>query len=304
MELDAQDLKRGLKFIVGTWQVDYVVNAWSNDLSHIPAAEFKSTDGNDLSAISYSFFEDHTMVMKNAANGKEVQGTWEQTGWGEFHYTLNDFLDLKDSSFLKNAETLSMRDGEWLVFSLGFLAIAMKKTEEGTVTEEPDIGDMEMSDEEAEVMDIVGMYEVAKAMAVVGGAFDLFPKEAVIAELDQKKAAGEIDDSDYAMSMQAFNIMVEFTQSHKIVQWMPVPAGVTEEQIKAAMEAGQILDYNGEAVAMSKKPWKYLNGKYWYDTGEQRELFGEKQSSWDELKWDEEGLLEFGGMMKLRKKAD
>ena len=304
MELDAQDLKRGLKFIVGTWQVDYVVNAWSNDLAHIPAAEFKSTDGNDLSVISYTFFEDHTMVMKNAADGKEVQGTWEQTGWGEFHYTLNDFLNLQDSSFLKNAETLSMRDGEWLVFSLGFLAVAMKKTEEGTVTEEPDIGDIEMTDEEVEVTDIAGVYEVAESMAVVGGEFDLFPKEAVIAELDRKKAAGEIDDSEYAMGLHAFNICVEFTKSHQVVQWMPVPAGVSEEQINAALESGQILDFNGEAIAMSKKPWKYLNRKYWYDTGEQRELFGEKQSSWDELKFDEEGLLEFGGMMKLRKKTE
>ena len=304
MELDAQDLKRGLKFIVGTWQVDNVVNAWSNDLAHIPAAEFKSTDGNDLSVISYTFFEDHTMVMKNAADGKEVQGTWEQTGWGEFHYTLNDFLNLQDSSFLKNAETLSMRDGEWLVFSLGFFAVAMKKTEEGTVTEEPDIGDIEMTDEEAEVTDIAGLYEVAKTMAVVGGEFDLFSKEEVAAELDRKKAAGEIDDSSYAMSMQGFGICVEFTKSHQVVQWMPVPAGVTEEQINAALESGQILDFNGEAIAMSKKPWKYLNGKYWYDTGEQRELFGEKQSSWDELKFDEEGLLEFGGMMKLRKKTE
>ena len=304
MELDAQDLKRGLKFIVGTWQVDYVVNAWSNDLAHIPAAEFKSTDGNDLSVISYTFFEDHTMVMKNAADGKEVQGTWEQTGWGEFRYTLNDFLKLQDSSFLKNAETLSMRDGEWLVFSLGFFAVAMKKTEEGTVTEEPDIGDIEMTDEEAEVTDIAGLYEVAKTMAVVGGEFDLFSKEEVAAELDRKKAAGEIDDSSYTMSMQGFGICVEFTKSHQVVQWMPVPAGVSEEQINAALESGQILDFNGEAIAMSKKPWKYLNGKYWYDTGEQRELFGEKQSSWDELKFDEEGLLEFGGMMKLRKKTE
>ena len=44
MTLDEQDLKRGLKFIVGVWQVDYVVNAWSNDLAHIPAKEFKSKD--------------------------------------------------------------------------------------------------------------------------------------------------------------------------------------------------------------------------------------------------------------------
>ena len=122
MELDAQDLKRGLKFIVGTWQVDYVVNAWSNDLSHIPAAEFKSTDGNDLSAISYSFFEDHTMVMKDSATGKEEKGTWEQTEMFGFHYTLNGFLDLPQGAFLDAVEKLQLMEGTHLVFSLVFFA--------------------------------------------------------------------------------------------------------------------------------------------------------------------------------------
>ena len=48
MELDERTLKDGLKYIVGQWQVDYLVNAWSNDLTHIPAAEFKSEDGQDF----------------------------------------------------------------------------------------------------------------------------------------------------------------------------------------------------------------------------------------------------------------
>lgn len=127
MNLDEQDLKRGLKFIVGTWQADYVVNAWSNDLAHIPAKEFKSTDGRDFSDITFTFFEDHTVVMKNASDGKESKGEWEQTGWAEYHYTLNGFLDIPDGTFRKNAETLSVYDG-CLVFSIGFLAIGMKKT--------------------------------------------------------------------------------------------------------------------------------------------------------------------------------
>ncbi|MBR5968617.1 MAG: hypothetical protein IK001_08490, partial [Lachnospiraceae bacterium] len=91
MELDEQDLKQGLKFLVGTWQVDYIVNAFSNDLAHIPATEFKSSDGTDFTSIQYEFFEDHTMVLRDASKGKEIKGTWEQTEWSEFHYTVEDF---------------------------------------------------------------------------------------------------------------------------------------------------------------------------------------------------------------------
>ncbi|MBP5652486.1 MAG: hypothetical protein J6X17_03575, partial [Lachnospiraceae bacterium] len=99
MELDEQDLRDGLKFLVGTWQVDYIVNAFSNDLAHIPATEFKSDDGTDFTSISYEFFEDHTLVLRNAANGREIKGTWEQTGWSEYHYTVEDFYDIPDDNF-------------------------------------------------------------------------------------------------------------------------------------------------------------------------------------------------------------
>ena len=50
MAVDEYFLKEGLKTIVGTWQVDYIVNAFSNDLAHIPATEFKSDDGRDFPA--------------------------------------------------------------------------------------------------------------------------------------------------------------------------------------------------------------------------------------------------------------
>ena len=300
MQLDEQDLQNGLKLIVGTWTVDYVVNAWSNDLAHIPAAEFKSDDGNDLSAISYEFFEDHTMVMKNASDGREVPGTWEQTGWGEFHYTLNSFLPVPDSNFLKGAETLNQRDGDWLVFSLGFLAVAMKKTADGTVTEPADIGDIEMSAEDEENMDIAGRYEVAETMGVVGNDFGLYPVETIIEALDAKKAAGELDDHEYQQSLQMLRLIVEFTRSHQVVQWMCPPEGVSPEEIMAALEAGAIADYDGEHIAMKKQPWKCVGGKFYYDAGGHREVFGEAQSTWDEVTFDENGLMEFGGM-KLRK---
>ena len=127
MELDKSDLRRGMEFIKGIWQVDYVVNAFSNDLRHIPASEFKSSDGKDFTAITFEFSDDHSAILRNSADGKEVTGTWEQTGWSEYRYSLGGFFDIpEDSPFLKAAETLSVYDG-YLVFSLGFLAIGMKK---------------------------------------------------------------------------------------------------------------------------------------------------------------------------------
>ena len=64
--------------------------------------------------------------MKNSADGKEENGEWEQTGWAEYHYTLNGFIDVPEGNFRKAAETLSVYDG-CLVFSIGFLALGMKK---------------------------------------------------------------------------------------------------------------------------------------------------------------------------------
>ena len=66
-------------------------------------------------------------------------------------------------------------------------------------------------------------------------------------------------------------------------------------------KAGEIHDYDGERVCIGKQEWKSLNGKYYYDTGEHRELFGEVQSSWDELV-EEDGLIRFASGMILLKK--
>jgi hypothetical protein len=300
MTLDEQDLKRGLKFIVGVWQVDYVVNAWSNDLAHIPAKEFKSKDGRDFSDITFSFFEDHTVLMKNAADGKEVKGEWEQTGWSEYHYTLNDFIDIPDGNFRKNAETLSVFDG-FLVFSIGFLAIGMKKICDGVVTEtkKTDIGDVEMSADDAAADGIVGKYAPAKVMSMVNDSFGLYTKEELEAEFQRKKDAGEDDDASF---LRMFDMSVEFTADHKVMQWMKIPDGVPEEMIKQALEAGEIAGVCDGYFARGAQEWKCVDGKYYYDTGEHREVFGEVQSSWDELKFDEDGLMDFSsGMMKLKK---
>ncbi|MDD6879321.1 MAG: hypothetical protein PUD59_03710 [bacterium] len=133
MALDEYTLKEGLKSICGTWQVDFIVNGFSDDLAHIPAAEFKSNDGSDFSGITFSFSEDHSMILHNSADGTEAAGTWEQTGLFEFRYTLDGFNQIPDGQFKENAELLTMQGGA-LCFSIGFILIGMKKIEEGHIT--------------------------------------------------------------------------------------------------------------------------------------------------------------------------
>ena len=301
MVLDNEVLKDGLKFIVGTWQVDYIVNALSDDLKHIPASEFKSDNGSDFSAIKYTFFEDHTLTMEDSSRGLEEKGTWEQTDWFEYHYTLNSFFEYPDNVFLKNAETLSVQDGD-IVFSLGFLAIGMKKISDGFITKEPDIADIQPSEEDLKLNDIVGRYQVFKAMSFVKGEFSMFTRDEVLEEMKAQKEAGEIDDDEFNESLRGFDGVYDITADHKIISWLKVPEGTTEDEIKEALSSGEIKSYKDGYFSLDEKEWKAVNGKYYYNTGEHREVFGESQSSWDELKTDEDGLLEFGsGMMKLKK---
>lgn len=301
MILDEQDLRQGMKFIVGTWEPDYIVNAFSDDLKHIPANEFKSDDGRDFTALKFVFYEDHTVEMTDSSSGKSEKGEWEQTSYGEYRYTLNAFLDVPEGFLKENAEKLTVTEND-LVFSLGFLAVALKKTAEGQFTEVKDTGDREMSEADLKANGVVGKYEVAEAMAFLGGDFKLFPKEEVKADLDKRLAAGEIDEEEVKDTMKPFGAVVEFTPDHKVLTWMPLPEGVSEEEIKEAVKAGEILAAKDGMFAAEAKEWKSLDGKYYYNTGEHRESFGETLSSWDEIKTDENGFVEYGsGMMKLRK---
>jgi hypothetical protein len=300
MELDEKDLRAGLKFIVGAWEADYVVNMFSNDLAHIPAAELKSPDGKDLTALRFEFFEDHTINIE--ADGKKHGGKWEQESFSEFRFMPDVLEENANDEFVKAVEKLSMVGGDHLVFSLGFLAIALRKVAEGHITEAPDIGDMAQTEEDLCMDGIVGIYVVEKGMAFVDGDFGLFTRPEVEAFLEKQIAAGETDAEAADEQLKLFKMQVEFTPEHRVVTWMPLPPSVDEAEIRAAIEAGQIKAVRDGLFAMGGNEWKAVGGKYYYNTGEQREVFGEEQSPWDELSFDENGLLPFSSGMVLLKK--
>jgi hypothetical protein len=292
-----------LRFIVGKWAVDYVVNAWSNDLRHIPASEWKSDDGSDLSALCFEFFEDRTVKLTDASRTREHTGEWEQTGYAEYRYTFGEFFDLPEGAFRDNVEKLLVQDGH-LVFSIGFLAFALKKTEDGVVTpseSEVDIGEAEPSEEDLLMTGIVGRYEVAEAMSFANGDFEMHSREAVAADLEKRIAAGEIERDEAAGEMRAFDAVIEFFADHTVKEWMKLPDGVSDEEIKEALEAGEIGEVKDGMFVAGEKEWKALGGRYYYNTGEYREIFGEVKSPWDELVFGDDGLLAYGEMMRLRR---
>ncbi len=291
MELTKEELKDGLKFIVGTWEAEFVVSFFSNNLEHVPVTEFKSSDGRDLSKLSMEFFEDHTAKLKDGSNGREVDSTWEQTKPYGWTYKANGFFGELPADVAEKVEELDAQEGK-LCIAFGFLCIAFKKTAEGHITKEPDIDEIEPSPEDLKMKAIVGRWKIYKTFAPIGNSFELHTKDEVVAELDKKKAAGEIDEDEYNETLNMFDAVMEFTDDYKVLSYMPIPKHVTQEQIDQAVASGEVKIVDGMMCCEEPKEWKAVNGHYYYNTKEHREIFGEIKSPWDIIDPDADGRID------------
>ena len=291
MELIKEDLKDGLKFIVGTWEAEFVVSFFSNNLEHVPVAEYKSSDGRDLSKLSMEFFEDHTAKLKDGSNGREVDTTWEQTKMYGWTYKANGFFGELPADVAEKVEELDAQEGK-LCIAFGFLCIAFKKTAEGHITKEPDIDEIEPSPEDLKMKAIVGRWKIYKTLAPIGNSFDLHTKDEVVAELDKKKAAGAIEEDEYNQTLSMFDAVMEFTDDYKVLSYMPIPKHVTQEQIDEAVASGEVKIVDGMMCCEEPKEWKAVNGHYYYNTKEHREIFGEIKSPWDIIDPDADGRID------------
>lgn len=291
MELTKEDLKDGLKFIVGTWEAEFVVSFFSNNLEHVPVTEFKSSDGRDLSKLSMEFFEDHTAKLKDGSNGREVDSTWEQTKPYGWTYKANGFFGKLPADVAEKVEELDAQEGK-LCIAFGFLCIAFKKTAEGHITKEPDIDEIEPSPEDLKMKAIVGRWKIYKTFAPIGNSFELHTKDEVVAELDKKKAAGAIEEDEYNETLSMFDAVMEFTDDYKVLSYMPIPKHVTQEQIDQAVASGEVKIVYGMMCCEEPKEWKAVNGHYYYNTKEHREIFGEIKSPWDIIDPDADGRID------------
>ena len=151
---------------------------------------------------------------------------------------------------------------------------------------------------------ITGLYSVEKMASFINEELDYFTIDQVRAELERQIEAGDTTEEDAAEILMAFDTRIEFKENGDVITWSKAPEGYPEEEIKAALEEGEFLDYKDGYIAVEKSEWKEEDGVIVYDSKEQIEIGGEEQSPWLELKYDDDGLMIFGHGMMLLKKID
>ena len=77
--------------------------------------------------------------------------------------------------------------------------------------------------------------------------------------------------------------VVVFNEDGTIDFFCPLPEGVSQEEIDAALAAGQLRLKDGMMV-MDQKQWRNEDGKVFTNTGAEGEVLGEKIGPWEELK--------------------
>ncbi len=91
---------------------------------------------------------------------------------------------------------------------------------------------------------------------------------------------------------------MEFHEDGTVDSLTPLPEGVSQEEVDAAVASGKIVLRNGMMLT-EQHHWKVEDGKNMADTGFEGEVFGEKVGPWEEIKEVGDGMIE---MMLFRLK--
>jgi hypothetical protein len=108
------------------------------------------------------------------------------------------------------------------------------------------------------------------------------------------------DNLDKDMIM-LLNTQVVFQEDGTIDFFCPLPEGVSQVEIDAALASGQLKIKDG-MMQMDQKHWKMEDGKILADTGAEGEVLGEKVGPWEELKELDSDRIEM--MMYRLKKVE
>ena len=106
------------------------------------------------------------------------------------------------------------------------------------------------------------------------------------------------DDVDREIAMLIKSIAL-FEENGDLIFLTPLPEGASQEEVDAAVAAGQIKLKDGMMVT-GEKHWKVENGKNMADTGMEGEVLGEKVGPWEEVKEIDGNTIEIM-MYRLRK---
>ena len=140
--------------------------------------------------------------------------------------------------------------------------------------------------------DLLGKWMVAEAMQ-----FNEEQCKFEWAKIEDVLSKGEMD-REMTMLMKT---VVEFQDDGSIDFFCPLPEGVSQAEIDAAIAAGKLKLKDG-MMLMDQKHWKEEDGKIMTDTGAKGEVLGEKVGPWEELKVVDGGMIEM--MLYRLKKAE
>jgi len=105
-----------------------------------------------------------------------------------------------------------------------------------------------------------------------------------IDETDEDEVQNEIKERKSMIGSQ-----LKVCEDGNMYMLMPLPEGVTQEEVDEAVSAGEIKLVDG-MMTDSPSKWEERNGEFWYDTGIEGEVFGEKADSWVKAS-DDEGFI-------------
>lgn len=95
-----------------------------------------------------------------------------------------------------------------------------------------------------------------------------------IDESDEEAVADEIKER-----RKTIGTLIKICEDGRLYMLMPLPEGVSQEEIDKAVSAGVIKLVEG-AIAGEPMSWELRDGEFWFDTGIEGEVYGEKADSW------------------------
>ncbi len=107
-----------------------------------------------------------------------------------------------------------------------------------------------------------------------------------IDETDKDAVAEEMKERKKIIGMQ-----IKICDDGKLYMLMPLPEGVSQNEIDEAVAAGYFTLVDG-MIADSPMQWELRDSELWYDTGIKGEVFDEKAESWVKA-LDESGYFTF-----------
>ena len=131
-----------------------------------------------------------------------------------------------------------------------------------------------------ENMNLIGKWKIAASLTYTDEGKQVWKTVEEIA------ADPETDPFDLDMYQSTF----VFSDDGFVRTIVALPEDTPQEEIDAAVEAGEIELYEPGFIAMEKTAWKEEGGKYFFDSGVEGEVLGEKVDSWTEIIPTDDGI--------------